>query len=298
MNALNRIVENTLEVVSSRKRDRVYVSGIKKRLDVAKKTLPLVKVLGGNSIIAEVKFASPSAGDISTSEVVDVVEGYVKGGAAAISVLTEEKYFKGGVGFLEVAKTVSRLPILRKDFLLDEFQLDEARAFGADGVLLISSLLGDKLEGMLDYASSLGLWCLVEVHGADEIGNVLDAGAEIIGINNRDLSSLNVDLGTTTAFLPSLRSGKKPGEKHTRIRMCGVSSRFAGFKPPDLGTTIKLCKLIPKNKTLVTESGINNPEDIKKLKQKCQRKPDFYLIGTSLMKSEDRARKLRELIKA
>lgn len=282
MNALNRIVENTLEVVSSRKRDRVYVSEIKKRLDVAKKTLPLVKVLGGNSIIAEVKFASPSAGDISNSEVVDVVEDYVKGGAAAISVLTEEKYFKGGVGFLEVAKTVSRLPILRKDFLLDEFQLDEAKAFGADGVLLISSLLGDKLQGMLDYASSLGLWCLVEVHGADEIDNALNAGAEIIGINNRDLSSLKVDLGTTIPFGGHL----------------GVSSRFAGFKPPDLGTTIKLCKLIPKNKTLVTESGISNPKDIKKLKEKCQRRPDFYLIGTSLMKSEDRARKLRELIKA
>ena len=197
MNALAEIVENTLKVVESRKSDVPYALAVEERLDSVGRPLMLSKAAIGNSIIAEVKFASPSEGFISSDTLEDVVNDYLEGGASALSVLTEEKFFKGSVSFLEEARSLAEIPVLRKDFIVDEFQIDEARAFWADGVLLIASILGDRLEDMIHYASSIGLWCLVETRNEDEISNALDAGAKIIGINNRDLSTMKVDLGTT-----------------------------------------------------------------------------------------------------
>jgi len=259
MNTLESIVESAMSLLESRKGDAGYVSEVQERISAAKKTLRLKKVSGANSIIAEVKYSSPSSkAAFSGSTVEEVVGDYLKGGAAAISVLTEEKYFRGSLAFLERARKVADLPLMRKDFILDDFQVDEARAFGADGVLLIVSLLGEELGDMLDHAHSLSLWCLVEAHSEEEVDAALDAGADLIGINNRSLSSMKLDLNTT----------------------------------------IRLSGLIPKTKKLVTESGINSAEDIKKLKQECVRKPDFYLVGTSLMQAQDRVEKLGELAKA
>ncbi|MBM3308876.1 MAG: indole-3-glycerol-phosphate synthase [Candidatus Altiarchaeales archaeon] len=283
MSALKPVVENTLKVVESRKRDRDYCREVERRLRQAGKSRMLSKVQNGNSIIAEAKFASPSEGFISDCRLENVVNDYVKGGAAALSILTEEKYFKGSLGYIEQARKIARIPILRKDFILDEFQLKEARAFGADGVLLIACLLENKLGEFIGNVKSYGLWALVETHSEKEVENALDSGARVIGINNRNLSTLKLELGTT-------RAGISPH--------LGVSSRSAGFKPPDLNTTIRLCHLIPKNKIFVTESGINTPKDIKKLKQECERKPDYYLIGTSLMKAVNIKEKLKQLVNA
>ncbi|MFH1126398.1 MAG: indole-3-glycerol-phosphate synthase [Candidatus Altiarchaeota archaeon] len=258
MNFFERVVRETLKDVKSKKVDTAYVYEIEERLNAFREPLGLAKAPLGNSIIAEVKFASPSGGEISKVGVEEVVRDYVDGGAAALSILTEEEYFKGSLDFLERARSIASIPILRKDFILDGFQIKEARAFGADGVLLIAGLLGDRLEEMINAAHSFGLWALVETHNEDDIQEALDAGARIIGINNRDLGSMEVELGTT----------------------------------------IKLCELIPKDKTLVAESGISTPEDIKKLKKECKRIPDFYLIGTSLMKTKNRGKKLRDFLRA
>jgi indole-3-glycerol phosphate synthase len=287
MNALKPIVENTLKVVESRKKDRDYCREVERKLQSAGRPLKLARLQAGNSIISEVKFASPSEGRISDCRLEDVVNDYVKGGAAALSILTEEKYFQGSLDYLSEAREIAKIPILRKDFILDEFQLKEAKAFGADGVLLIASLLEGRLAEMIDTAKSYGLWALVETHDEREIEGALSAGAGVIGINNRSLSTLKVDLGTTTAE-PRL----------ARKRMVPLPCGRDTCTNVDLNTTIKLSTLIPKTKTLVAESGINTPTDIQKLKQECKRKPDFYLIGTSLMKAENRAEKLKQLINA
>jgi indole-3-glycerol phosphate synthase len=258
MDSLKPIVENTLSEVAGRKADTVYRRVVRARVKSSVKTRKLVPVAGGNSIIAELKFSSPSLGRIADGRVEDVVRDYSAGGAAAISVLTESKYFNGNLAFLERARRTTVLPILCKDFILDEFQLEEARSFGADGVLLIAGLLKERLGGMLDGARKLGLWCLVETHNGVEIAAALGAGAQIVGINNRDLNSMRMDLGTT----------------------------------------IRLSELIPKNKILVTESGITSSREIAQLKEACRRKPDFYLVGTALMQAKEKGKSVRELAEA
>ncbi|MDD5111274.1 MAG: indole-3-glycerol-phosphate synthase [Candidatus Altiarchaeota archaeon] len=258
MDILGQIARDAGKSAARRKKDAEYRRLVDGLLENSEKTRRLAPVPKGNSIIAEVKFASPSGGVIAKGGVPAVVSDYEAGGAAALSILTEEHYFKGSLENLIQARNASELPILRKDFILDEFQLEEARAFGADGVLLIAGLLGEKLAGMLDAASSLGLWVLVETRSKAEIKLALDSGAKIIGINNRDLKTMKTDLKTT----------------------------------------IELCTHVPASKALVTESGLSNAADIQKLKTECKRKPDYYLIGTALMKDADRKKKLKELVNA
>lgn len=151
---------------------------------------------GSINIIAECKRRSPSRGVLRTAyDPVAIATGYERAGAAAISVLTEPGFFDGSLDHLEAVRVAVKIPLLRKDFIVDEYQLLEARAAGADAVLLIVAALDDlTLRSLSAAAAALGLAALVEVHGVDECRRAIDAGASIIGVNNRNLRTLAVDL--------------------------------------------------------------------------------------------------------
>ncbi|MBE0428374.1 MAG: indole-3-glycerol phosphate synthase TrpC [Thermoleophilia bacterium] len=160
----------------------------------------------GISVIAEVKRASPSKGDIRPGlDVADVVRQYESGGARAISVLTEEHYFKGSLEDLREARRSTTLPVLRKDFIIDPYQVWEAAAAGADACLLIVAALSPRdLKLLIDEANVAGLDSLVEVHTRGELETALSAGAPIIGINNRDLITFEVNLQATRDLIKSV----------------------------------------------------------------------------------------------
>ncbi len=156
------------------------------------------------AIIAEIKKASPSAGVIRPDlDVEAIVASYEKGGAAAISVITEEDFFHGKLEYLRRAHEAGCVPLLCKDFIIDPIQLFAARAAGADALLLVTAVLDQNfLVSLLNMARSLGMACLVEVHDEDELGRVLATDARIIGINNRDLRTFEVRLETTLRLRP------------------------------------------------------------------------------------------------
>jgi indole-3-glycerol phosphate synthase len=167
-------------------------------------------LLGGYpAVIAEVKRRYPSAGPINAiPDPAALAEALARGGASAISVLTEENHFGGSLEELRRVRERVSVPVLRKDFLVDPWELFEARAAGADAVLLIVALLGPgQLATMLDAAAAIGLECLVEVHDDPELEAAVLAGARIIGINNRDLRTLQVDLGTALRLAPLIPAG-------------------------------------------------------------------------------------------
>ena len=157
-------------------------------------------------IIAEVKKASPSRGVIRADfDPVRIARSYARGGAAAISVLTEERYFQGHLDHLAAIRGAVDRPLLRKDFVVDGYQLYEARAFGADAVLLIVAVLTDaELQELLWLADELNLAALVEVHERTELDRAARSGARLIGINNRDLQTFHTCLGTTENLLPAV----------------------------------------------------------------------------------------------
>lgn len=160
-------------------------------------------------VIAELKRASPSRGVLSTTfDPEALARVYAQHGAAAISVLTDEKYFQGRLETLAAVRAVVDVPLLRKDFTIDEYQVWEARASGADAVLLIVSILDDaRLVDLLAASKAVGLGALVEVHTAAELDRALAAGAGVIGINNRDLTTFETSLDTTLALIPSIPPG-------------------------------------------------------------------------------------------
>jgi len=213
----------------------------------------------GPAVIAEVKKASPSKGLIREDfDAAWLAERFEAGGAAALSVLTDEPYFQGGLGNLERASAAVRLPCLRKDFMVDEYQLLEARAHRADAILLIvAALSGAELKRFSVAARGLDLDVLVEVHTADELNLFLDAvgaeGADAIGVNNRDLKSFEVRLGTS----------------------------------------IELVALIPSSVVRVAESGISTPDEMARLRAAGF---DAFLIGESLMRQADPGAALKELL--
>ncbi len=172
---------------------------------------PFAQALGapGLSVIAEHKRRSPSAGVIRDGlSLEEVVASYQRAGAAAVSILTEGRSFGGSLEDLRAARAATRLPILRKDFIVDPYQLHESLAAGADAVLLIVAALPDQLlTELYQLARELGLDVLVEVHTRDEIDVAAAAGAELIGINNRDLSTLAVDVRRTFELLELLPGG-------------------------------------------------------------------------------------------
>ena len=163
----------------------------------------------GMAMIAEIKGASPAAGTIRTGfDPVSVARAYEAGGAAALSVLTDAKYFGGSWDALASVCRVSPLPVLCKEFIIDPEQIDDAAEAGAAAVLLITAILdGGRLEALRGHARQCGLDALVEVHTAEEVATAVAAGADIIGINNRDLATLRVDLETTTRLRPLIPPG-------------------------------------------------------------------------------------------
>jgi indole-3-glycerol phosphate synthase len=176
----------------------------------------------GLSLIAEFKRRSPSAGEIAASEaaVDDQVGAYERGGAAALSVLTDETHFGGSLDDLRAARAACDLPILRKDFIVDPYQLYEAAVNGADAVLLIVRALEDEpLCTLYDEARSLDLDCLVEVHDEEELERALRLDADVIGINNRNLDEGGVDVSTTYELMPDVPAGK------TVVAESGISER-------------------------------------------------------------------------
>jgi indole-3-glycerol phosphate synthase len=207
------------------------------------------------SIIAEVKRSSPSKGRIREEfDPVQIATIYQDNGAHAVSVLTDEAFFEGKGEYLTAIKKTIDLPLLRKDFIIDPYQIYETRIIGGDAVLLIASLLEQgQLREYITLAEALGLAPLVEVHTREELDMALAAEAEIIGINNRNLQT------------------------------------FA----TDIETTLKLAPLIPSDRTVVTESGINTREDIEQL---MEAGIHCFLIGEILMRAEDIGWKLRELL--
>src|SRR3954451_12306253 len=164
----------------------------------------------GIRVIAEVKKASPSAGEIRPDfDPVAIARAYQRGGAECLSVLTAGHFFQGTRPYRTAAGHATRLPALRKEFILDRYQLVEARAAGADAVLLIAEILpGDRLKTLFDQATALGLHVLVELHDADQLPRVVDCGATLIGINNRDLRTFHTSLDHTLALLPKVPAGR------------------------------------------------------------------------------------------
>ncbi len=175
----------------------------------------------GLSVIAEFKRRSPSAGEISaTATVAEQVGAYERGGAAALSVLTDERHFGGSLEDLRAARGSCDMPILRKDFIVDPYQLFEAAVNGADAVLLIVRALEDaELREMYERARLLDLDCLVEVHDGDELERALQLDADVIGINNRNLDEGSVDVTTTYELMPDVPAGK------TVVAESGISAR-------------------------------------------------------------------------
>lgn len=159
----------------------------------------------GLSVIAEIKRASPSQGEIAALDPAEAAKAYEAGGAKALSVLTEPRHFGGALDHIVDVGRVSTLPVLRKDFTVHPLQLREAHEAGASAVLLIVALCGKLTARYLDYARALGLDALVEVHDEAELDLALEADAEIIGVNNRDLRTLEIDLGTAPRLLERAR---------------------------------------------------------------------------------------------
>jgi indole-3-glycerol phosphate synthase len=209
-------------------------------------------------LIAEVKKASPSRGVICQDfDPIKIAKTYAANRAAAISVLTETKYFQGSLNYLiniNNALGGDRPPLIRKDFIFDPYQIYESRAFGADALLLIVAILNsDTLKEFLNISHDLKMKCLVEVHDESEVDLALKSEAKIIGINNRDLQTFKTDIKTTA----------------------------------------RLSKLIPKDRIIVSESGIKDRSDMENLKSWGV---NAALIGESLMASDDIAGKIRELL--
>jgi indole-3-glycerol phosphate synthase len=193
---------------------------------------------GQLAVIAEIKKASPSAGLIAEIfDPVAIAKNYEEAGAAAISVLTDEQFFQGALEHLVDVRRAVSTPILRKDFVLDEIQMAESAAAGADAILLIVAALDDKqLLHLSTAAARYHLHALVEVHTVDELDRALDIGAEIIGINNRDLTTFDVDLSVTeklSELVPDdvvlvSESGIRTAEDVARIKACGVDAILVG----------------------------------------------------------------------
>ena len=207
---------------------------------------------GGVRVIAEHKRRSPSRGPIREDLAPgDVARGYEAAGAAAISVLTDEPFFGGCLAHLEEARRATALPVLRKDFVLDPWQVWEARAAGADAVLLIvAALTDDDLSGLLGAAREAGLDALVEVHDRGELDRALAAGSRIVGVNSRDLRTLAVSLETAFALVPAIpddvvavaESGIRTGDDARRLRDAGFDAFLVGehlMAAPDPGEALR-----------------------------------------------------------
>ena len=204
------IVEHVRAVVEQR-REQTPLAALHDRAWYHQPTRGFAGSLGGDTrrIIAEVKRSSPSKGLIRADfNPVAIGRDYADHGASAISVLTEERFFQGSLTSLEEIKAAVTVPLLRKDFIVDPYQLTEARSYGADAILLIAALLEPPLlRDLRERATALSLDSLVEVHNEEELDSALESGADIIGINNRDLKTFQVSLATTEQLAPRIPAG-------------------------------------------------------------------------------------------
>jgi indole-3-glycerol phosphate synthase len=256
---LDEIVSHTTSELSLRK-ERVPLTEVKQMASLQPLALSFSRALSGTAIgiIAEVKKASPSKGVICHDfDPVGIARKYAAGGASAISVLTEEKYFEGSLSYLKAIRDdlgSKHPPLLRKDFILDPYQVYESRANGADALLLIAAILTpDRLKKLLDLSHALGMECLVEAHNEAEVEAVLKCDARVIGINNRDLKTFNVDIRTTERLRP----------------------------------------LISRGRLVVSESGIRGRGDMQKM---AQWGVNAVLVGEALVAAQDINVKMRELL--
>jgi indole-3-glycerol phosphate synthase len=209
---------------------------------------------GQAGVIAEIKRASPSKGVLrSDFKPAEIARSYAGGGAACLSVLTDIDFFQGSDAYLRQARAACQLPVIRKDFIIDPYQVYEARAMGADAILLIVACLEDRqLCELNELAHHLGMDVLIEVHNGGELDRALRVENRLIGINNRDLRTFDVALDTTLSLL----------------------SR------------------IPRERIVVTESGILDREDVALMRQ---HKVDAFLVGEAFMRAEDPGARLAEL---
>jgi indole-3-glycerol phosphate synthase len=207
------------------------------------------------NLIAEIKKKSPVKGVlIEDLKVDDLAKRYEGAGASAISVITEKNFFSGNPEYIGTVKKAAKIPVLRKDFLIDEYHIYEARYLGADALLLIAAILEQStLSDFISLSSELGMPALVEVHNERELEKALKAKAEIVGINNRDLTTFNVDINTT----------------------------------------FRVIKEVPQGKVIVSESGINNSDDVKMLRDAGVH---AILVGESIVTAKDVGKKIKELI--
>ena len=228
MNILEEILEHKRQEIALAKKT-VSLEWLKGKPNFARKCYSLQIALGGKDIavIAEIKKASPSKKIIRDDfNPLKIAREYIGGGASALSVLTDKKYFQGDIHFIADIRSSVPIPILRKDFIIDSYQLAEAKAFGADAVLLIAAAMKPELlRDLFNEAIALGLECLVEVHKMQELNILNYIPIKIIGINNRNLSNFAVDISTT----------------------------------------IRVASKIPRDILIVSESGIRNRTDIEKL---------------------------------
>ena len=219
---LESLVQATREGLERRKRDRP-LADLERELAARAEGRPFAEALvhPTTSLIAEHKRRSPSAGTIREgSTVTEIVQAYERGGAAAVSILTDEAHFGGSLADLHEARAVVDLPILRKDFHVDVYQLYEAKLAGADAVLLVvGSVSRDDLERLHAEARALDLDALVEVHDEQELDCALELDVDVIGINNRNLADFSVDIGTTFDLLAAVPTGK------TVVSESGIVSR-------------------------------------------------------------------------
>jgi indole-3-glycerol phosphate synthase len=193
---------------------------------------------GKMNLIAEIKFASPSAGVIREKvDPLSVGRMYEEAGAAAISLLTDQKFFGGDLNNLPLLKKAVSLPILRKDFIVDAIQIQESSSWGADAILLIARILTtEQLKEYLEICRSFGMAALTEIHDQDDLDKALECGAEIIGINNRDLDTFEIRLNTTLELAPRIpegyvkvsESGIYNGEDVHPLKQVGIQAILVG----------------------------------------------------------------------
>ena len=236
-------IDELARAIESAGAPRGFINAIERRLGA-----------GQVAVIAEIKKASPSRGILREDfDPARIAESYQQGGAACLSVLTDIDFFKGSDAYLQQARAACDLPVLRKDFMIDPYQVYEARALGADCILLIvAALSNDMLLELLQLAGKLGMDALVEVHDAEEMARALELPARLIGVNNRDLRTFETNLDVTLGF--------------------------AGQ--------------VPKDRILVTESGIHTRDDVALMRDNGVH---VFLVGEAFMKAAEPGEKLAEL---
>ncbi len=256
---LRRILDRKVEEVRERQ-SRNSLGSLERRITEQEKTRGFVDALvqriatGEPGVIAEVKKASPSKGVIRENfQPAQIADSYQNGGAACLSVLTDIDFFQGSDDYLVAARAACTLPVLRKDFTVDPYQVVEARAIGADAVLLIAAALDDRqMAELVDVAREYRLDVLLEVHDRTQLERAVELPVRLIGVNNRDLHTFETRLSTTLELLP----------------------------------------YIPADRTLVTESGIHNAQDVAVMREHGVH---AFLVGESFMRAPEPGDKLQEM---